>query len=352
MKTNLSLTAKKFLDNVHALIIVLSIEGDIEFVNQYTANLLGYNRETMIGKNWFDHFIPGEQRTDLKKGFKTFLNKRENKSNTNYVETKEGELHLIEWYSTYIQDKQGNVIGSFSSGEDITEKHILKLYLADQQSRHKIERLNSIIEAAERERQYLAYELHDGVNQILTTCKLLLESEINSGASPNVHRTYHYIQEVINTLRELSHELNPAELGNEGLYQSALELIERINATGKIRVVTDIKGTKHLKDLCRSVSLSLFRIMQEALTNIIKHAGAQHAHISLMASPNAIDLEILDNGKGFDRNEKKLGLGLKTIYTRAEAAGGKAHIMTSLGDGTSLSIHIPITKKGSEMSEH
>jgi signal transduction histidine kinase len=272
------------------------------------------------------------------------LNKRENKTNTNYVETKQGELHLIEWHNTYIQNRQGDVIGTFSSGEDITEKHILKLYLADQQTKHRAERLNSIIEAAERERQYLAYELHDGVNQVLTTCKLLLESELDSGASGNVQRTYNYIQEVINTLRELSHELNPAELGNEGLYQSAVELIERVNATGKIKITTDIKGTKHLKNLCRSINLSLFRIMQEALTNIIKHAGAEHAHISLVASPRAVDLEILDNGKGFDRDKKNLGLGLKTIYTRAEAAGGKAHIQSNSGEGTLLSVHIPIAR--------
>lgn len=343
MKTNLSLTAKKFLDNVHALIIVLSVEGNIEFVNQYAADLLGFNREMMIGKNWFNHFVPKEFRSNLKKRFKRFVNNRESKSNTNYVETKDKELHLIEWHNTFIQNKNGDVIGSFSSGEDITEKHILKLYLADQQTKHKQERLTGILEAAERERRFLAYELHDGVNQVLTTCKLLLESEIKTGnQSPFVKRSFDHISEVIKALRDLSHELNPAELGNEGLYEAAQQLIERINTTGKIKVTVHAKGLSYLKNLCPQLSLSLYRIMQESLTNILKHAEAKKVKITLVSSPGAIDMEIQDDGKGFDKNKDKAGLGLKSIYTRAEAAGGKAHFMTSPGEGTSLSIHIPI----------
>jgi signal transduction histidine kinase len=172
---------------------------------------------------------------------------------------------------------------------------------------------------------------------------------MNSGnQSQLVSRSFSLIKEVINNLRELSHELNPAELGNEGLYEAAQELIERINVTGKIEITANVKGLNYLKHLCPQISLSLYRIMQEALTNIIKHAGAKKVTISLVTSSGAVDMEIQDDGKGFDRNKEKAGLGLKTIYTRAEAAGGKAHIVTSPGKGTSLSIHIPVDQLTSQ----
>jgi PAS domain S-box-containing protein len=345
MKTALSSTAKKFLDNVHGLIVVLSAAGTIEFVNNYAAELLGYDRESIIGKNWFDHFIPADKRKESKKRFKEFVKGKQSMGNLKeqYVETKEGELHLVEWHDTHLTDNQKNTIGTFSSGEDVTEKHMLKLYLADQQTKHRQERLNGILEATEKERKFLAYELHDGVNQVLTTCKLLLETEINLGnQSQFVSRSFNLIKEVINNLRELSHELNPAELGNEGLYEAALELVERINATGKIEITANVKGLSYLKDLCPQISLSLYRIMQEALTNIIKHAAAKKVSINLVSSPGAVDMEIRDDGKGFDRHNEKMGLGLKSIYTRAEAAGGKAYLESSSGKGTLLSIHIPI----------
>lgn len=344
MKTALSLAAKSFLDNVHGLIVVLSENGRVEYVNRYACELLGYERECMIGKNWFDHFIPTESRKASKTLFKKILKGSlpEVKSKDQYVETKAGELHLIEWHNTFLKDKNQQVIGTFSSGEDVTEKHLLKLYLADQQEKHRQDRLNGILEATEKERKYISYELHDGVNQVLTTCKLLLETELSNHHSPFVERAFHNIQEVIHTLRQLSHELNPAELGNEGLYEAAQQLIEKINATGRIEVTAEVKGLNYLKDLCPQTSLSLYRIMQEALTNIMKHAGARKVAISLVSSPGAVDLEIKDDGKGFDRATEKAGLGLKNIYTRAEAAGGKCYISSAPGEGTLLSVHIPL----------
>lgn len=343
MRTTLSSTARKFLDNVHGLIVVLSEKGNVEFVNLYAAQLLGFEREEMIGKNWFDHFVPRDKRKETRARFKEVLKGKvlHETYKNQYLKTKKGDLHLIEWHETYLQDKDKNIIGTFSSGEDVTEKHMLKLYLADQQAKHRQDRLTAIVEAAEKERQFLAYELHDGVNQVLTTCKLLLEAELNQKESPFVQRAFNHIQEVINTLRALSHELNPGGLGNEGLFASAQQLVERMNATGKIEVKMEARGLDLLKGLCPHISLSLYRIMQEALTNISKHAGAKKVLITLTSSPGAVDLEIEDDGKGFDHKSSIQGLGLKTIHTRAEAAGGKALVTSCVGEGTLLSIHIP-----------
>jgi PAS domain S-box-containing protein len=123
MKMALTLTAQKFLNNVHGLIIVLNRHGIIMFVNNYGAELLGYPKNEILGHNWFNHFIPSENRKQYKARFKQFLNGKlsELQSKDQYVKTKDGDLHLIEWHDTCLQDKNQNIIGTFSSGEDVTE---------------------------------------------------------------------------------------------------------------------------------------------------------------------------------------------------------------------------------------
>jgi signal transduction histidine kinase len=89
-------------------------------------------------------------------------------------------------------------------------------------------------------------------------------------------------------------------------------------------------------------ALSLFRILQEALNNILRHAHAAHVQIVISCDAAALDLEINDDGKGFLKKGTVSGLGLKNIYTRAEAAGGRAYIASGPGEGTLLSVHIPL----------
>src|SRR5690242_9692393 len=120
----LSATTKSILDNVHGLILVLSEKGIVEYVNRYAAELLGYDCNDIIGKNWFDNFNPAENKQESKTTFKKIFKGKlsQVKSKDQYVKTNSGDLRLIEWHNTYLKDKDENIIGTFSSGEDVTEK--------------------------------------------------------------------------------------------------------------------------------------------------------------------------------------------------------------------------------------
>jgi PAS domain S-box-containing protein len=310
------------------------------------CSVMGYTEQEMIGKNWFEEFIPKDAR---KKSIETFQGLITGMISSplqqeNYIQTKAGDVLLIHWQHNALKNKEGEFFGSFSSGEDITEKYLLQFHLADQYARKRKEVMNAVLQATEAERRDIAHELHDGVNQVLTVCKLLLETEIEEGnSSTRVERVFDTLKDVIHEIRNLAHNLDPVDYIEGGIYDAVKELAQKLNLAGRFLVRLKVRGKKWLHQLPREVSLPLFRILQESLNNIMKHAEASEVLISLTGSKIAADLEIKDNGKGFVKSEGRYGLGLRTIYTRAEAAGGKAHIFSAPGEGTLLSVHIPLT---------
>src|SRR5687767_11887184 len=127
----------------------------------------------------------------------------------NALLTRENEIRIIQWHNAYLYNEQGEVIAILSSGEDTTSKKVLQSRLAAQESDKRKQILAAVLEAQENERHDIAYELHDNVNQILTTCKILLESEMNKeGGSVFVKNSYRYLQNAIDEIRNLSHKLN------------------------------------------------------------------------------------------------------------------------------------------------
>jgi PAS domain S-box-containing protein len=330
---------------VKALIVIVSAEGHIMMVNQWMCALTGYGKEELLGKEWTNHFVCDKERKEMKKLMAAMMQEEpiEGCVTKSYIKNRNGDIFLIEWKHSVLKDVQGKMLGILSAGEDISEKQLLREHMAQQQVRNRKEMMSAVLEAAEEERRQIAYELHDGVNQVLTVCKLLLDSEMAvNGESGNLKRVSTHIQGVINDMRTLAHRLTPTDFGQEGLYAALKKMISQLNIAGKGWIHLNVKGTKFLKALPPAIALSLFRIIQEAMNNIIKHAGADVVEITLLCSKWSADLEIKDNGRGFVRTEGGKGLGLTTIYSRAEAAGGMAYLLSEPGEGTLLSVHIPV----------
>jgi signal transduction histidine kinase len=181
------------------------------------------------------------------------------------------------------------------------------------------------------------------VGQILTTCKILLEGEINKGDAPlSLNHTYKHLQQAIDELRSLSHKLNPAQLHEIGLENALKELVKTVNHAASTHVSLQTDGSPSLDDINVDVSLSLFRIVQEQLNNILKHADATEVNITLTYSAHAVELEIVDNGKGFKLSSVTKGLGLKNMYNRAELYNGRVTIHTSPGEGCTVSVYMSL----------
>lgn len=209
-----------------------------------------------------------------------------------------------------------------------------------------------IVQVQEEERKRIAYELHDDTAQYLSILKLELESLLHSGKiqSPEILEKLAYLEKdasrAVNDVRRFSHELRPSILEHLGL-QAALEQIsEDINNLQQITVEVNIEGTE--LEIPEEVKLGFFRIAQEALNNVRKHAQASKATISLKFEDDAMEMMIRDNGAGFDieaartRSTLKGSLGLMSMQERAQLIGADLKIESQTGQGTAIRVRLPL----------
>ncbi len=226
---------------------------------------------------------------------------------------------------------------------DITHKRELEQQLAKEEEQKKREIIQAIMSAQEEERRDLAYELHDNVNQILTSAKLMLEVSMEKvdAAQPFVKRSLDYLQEAIREIRKLSHKLTPGTLRDISLDAALDELVQNLNGSEKLTIQFRRQVAVEEIKLKPEIQMSFLRIAQEQLSNILNHSGATEATITLIATPVKTALAIRDNGCGFNPDTVKRGLGLNNIYNRVEYYKGRVEIVSSPGAGSSLLVEIP-----------
>lgn len=227
---------------------------------------------------------------------------------------------------------------------DITEKIKIEQTLAEERERNKRALIQGIIDAQEKERDELAYELHENVNQVLTSAKLMLEvaAEKPELGQEFVRRSLPYIGEAITELRNLSHGLRPATLNDISLEAAIVEAVQTANNKGKVRVAYSYKNAGVRRQVPADIQLVLLRTVQEQLSNIIKFSGAENAEVYLQLDDELVTLEVEDNGNGFDPVKKSRGVGLNNIINRVEYHKGKWKIDSEPGEGCLLKIEIPL----------
>lgn len=250
---------------------------------------------------------------------------------------------FVSWNSELLFDDKGQVQGMITIGEDVTDKKILLKKLLSQESVNR-STLNRAIETARAsERDEIASELHDNINQNLTTCKLLLEQELMGQTQlPFASKAYDILKESINEIRSLSHRISSGSLTFNDFELSLKNSLEEIKLATGVNYRLNITGKDTLNNAPIAIIANIFRIMQEQLNNIVKHADAASIHIALQADKHAINMEIKDDGKGFNPNTIKKGLGLNNIFKRAELNQGKVYVDTAPGQGCLISVFIPL----------
>lgn len=219
-----------------------------------------------------------------------------------------------------------------------------------QKQMHQIRSFSSkIVKAREEERRSIAHELHDEFGQVLTGIKFSLEDLKRSGEYSTEEKIYNLQQDIgqlISRVRDLSMSLRPPLLDDLGLLPALQWHIERYTKQTGVQVNFNHEGIEQLIHL-HDEKLVVFRIVQESLTNIARHAGVKKATVSLTANKSIIFVNVNDEGIGFDLN-KEIGLsksiGLIGMRERVENIGGICTIKTSPTKGTQLSFQIPIHK--------
>jgi signal transduction histidine kinase len=208
------------------------------------------------------------------------------------------------------------------------------------------ERLRLSIEASERERGRWARELHDETLQGLGGLRVLLSSALrgpDEKLAAAVRGAVEQLTVEISGLRRLITELRPAALDELGLAPAIETLAQRTATTENLTVETNIE--LELESPVRlepEVESALYRLAQEALTNVVKHSSASRVQISLLRRDGAVELRVSDDGAGFDVDQSGGGLGLVGMRERVALAGGKLEIDSQRGAGTTLRALIPV----------
>jgi PAS domain S-box-containing protein len=233
---------------------------------------------------------------------------------------------------------------------DVTERIRLEKELALQQKLKQQQITEVVLGAQERERYELGQELHDNINQILATSKLYLDVAIEE-KEPRLEllaKSRKNISVAIEEIRKLSKDLITPSLNDLGLTQSIKELIRSIQSVGKMRIRLNISGLDEA-ELLPEQKINIYRIIQEQLNNILKHAQAGEVVIELNKVKEQVRLRLADDGKGFDPRVRRKGVGISNIISRAELYNGKVEIESAPGKGCQLIV--VLNEKVSERSE-
>ncbi len=226
-----------------------------------------------------------------------------------------------------------------------TEDHAERLAaVADQAgavlSNAKLAQRMSEIAAAE-ERQRLARDLHDAINQTLWTASLSAESLLNnvdedSDLYPRIDRLGQLTRGALSEMRGLLLELRPGELAEVDLRELMRHLLNAIEARMKVEITSDLQPV----DLSSAVHTAIYRIAQQALSNMVQHSNATMVDVRLVAGPPTV-LRVADNGDGFEVDDVPGGrLGLQIMRERAEAVGAEVSIESEPGEGTTVTVTV------------
>ncbi len=205
-----------------------------------------------------------------------------------------------------------------------------------------------VVQSQEDERGHLARELHDGTSQTLVSAKLLVESAVDTleraqqPAPPALAKALARLNDSLVEVRRISHRLRPALLDTLGLPSALERLGAEFGEEGAIATDVTLQGTP--RELPEEVKTALFRVAQEALTNVRKHAGARRVRIALAFVGERVRLEVRDDGTGFDAEatqlDPKRGIGLRNMRERVAAVGGRLEVRSG-GNGTRIEADVP-----------
>jgi signal transduction histidine kinase len=201
----------------------------------------------------------------------------------------------------------------------------------------------SLFDGEQKERVRIARDLHDSIGQMLSVVKMNISSmddiEVENSLSNN---TASLVDKTIEEVRHISHNLIPEEL-NFGLFNALESLCEKINNSKKTQATLRVPDSIKHYVFEKQNELSIYRIVQEVLNNMVKHAEANHININILQNEKQLLIQIKDDGKGFNTkniNEGK-GLGWKNIQARVKMLNGKLEITSEKLTGTEIEISIP-----------
>ncbi|TJZ61495.1 tetratricopeptide repeat protein [Sphingobacterium olei] len=267
-------------------------------------------------------------------------------------ETSQKEKQIAE-QELKIQKQQSNLLYAILGGALLVsvlgsiffyQKKAQKLKLKHLQQEKENAILNSFILGEERERSRISHELHDGVAAMIGAAKMSLEAIPHLPQEKRMEQLSK-IQGILehshSDIRHIAHSLLPTVLEKEGLVQATSQFVSEINETNLVNILV-IDQNSNAYQLSSQLQLMLFRVIQELVNNIIKHSQAQNAEIVFSTHPNGLQIEVTDDGIGYDGISEPGEQGLYSITQRIKSIGGNFKIVRGSSGGTQAMVELTV----------
>src|SRR6516164_1704651 len=318
------------------------------YFNQPRLTFTGRSIHDELGNGWAEGVHPEDLERCLET-YKQAFDRREPFEMEYRLRRHDGEYRWIFDYGVARFNADGSFAGYIGSASDLTDQKL---------AREALEKVSGqLIEAQEKERRRLARELHDDICQRLATLSLRIEKVTKgwggSQSSPahQLEQIWQQCSDLTVDVQALSHELHPSILDNLGLVTAVRGFCREVSEHSGVVVEFDSRNVP--ASLPSDVSLSLFRVVQEALHNAVKYSGQKHFEVRLQGESDHLELEINDKGVGFDAQNARngRGLGLVSMSERIHQVNGTFTVDSHPKAGTRIYARVPLTpQKGKAAS--
>jgi PAS domain S-box-containing protein len=324
-------------DTTPALVWMCDKEGTVTYLNDRRIKFTGGDVATGLQDTW-SAFIHPDDVQSVQAANKRALEKQEEFSKEYRLRRQDGVYRWMLDIAAPRVNPDGRFAGFVGSASDITDQKLA------QEALEKIG--GKLIEAQEEERGRIARELHDDICQRLALLSMELEQanrgSNGSGSSQKIEEIRRHCAQIAVDVQALSHKLHSSKLEYLGLAAAIRSFCREFSQQYNVGVQFDDENVPSY--LPYDISLSLFRVTQEALQNAQKHSGVDHFSVSLRGSANEIRLEVVDGGSGFDI-EKAMsdrGLGLVSMQERVHLVHGTFAIQSIANGGTKILVRVPL----------
>lgn len=321
------------------IVVITDKNERISWANESFYKTYGYSAEEVLNKKPGQLLGgPGKDRNESQKIRKAISEGRAVEGEIlNYSKT--GKKFWSQYHIHPVKDENGDVIQFFSIQSDITEKKRLHEEMLQNELKQQKQIAIAKLKAQEEKQIQIGQELHDNINQILAATQLHAGMILNDSVNVKKHARIvnDYLKLATTEIRKLSHQLVLPRFNDKNFFEHISALLGSLNSGIRTRLENSLPEDILTEDH----KLALYRIVQELLTNITKHANAKSVEVSFVEADSRILLQVKDDGIGFDNTVSKQGIGLTNIFNRAEALNGSVRIETGPGMGCKISVLLP-----------
>jgi PAS domain S-box-containing protein len=321
------------------MIWMTGADKGITYLNQTWLDYTGRRLDAVLGQRRTDVLHPDEAER-VRELYEKASEQRQPFQMEHLLRRHDGEYRKVVTTGVPRYHVDGPFAGYIGTAVDITERKLAEEVLSMVSQK--------LIEAHEEERTRIARELHDDISQRLAVVAMRLGSLMRTprgtaaDSDREVEDIYQQVGDLASEIQTLSHGLHPPKLEFLGLEAAAAGFCEELSNRHGITI--DVHFENIPKALPPEISLCLYRVLQEALQNVVKHGGSRRAHVSLSGQDNSINLVVKDSGAGFHPHEamRGPGLGLTSMKERLKVVGGQLSIHSQRGRGTTIHAVAPL----------